>query len=397
MDRKKQAIFLGIFGATFISTFGESLPQSFAPLFLASLGITPSVIGLVYNIRNIMQTILRPLAGSLSDIVGRRKLMYAGLALLTFVPLIYSVSRDAWLPLVAMTVSGIGLSIYYPPSEAYASSLYPPEKTGEALGRYHMSWAISAIIGPSVGGLLTIFFPEYRPIFVLAGAVTGLSILVLYALTRDGEEKNNGAKMSGEASKIIRGFPSTARRMLANRRVFVGTLSVFAHSFCHWGLITFVPLFAAKAGYNEVAIGLSLTANALLMAVCLPVVGIISDKIGRFTPIVGGLLLSVVAFALIPSIQAPWMLAVLMGTLGLCATMEFPVSQAVAMEALPVKDRGAATGVWGMMMSLGGTVGMFVMSYIVSVAPIEWVFYFCAAFSLVAALLLSSLKGFFKA
>jgi hypothetical protein len=57
----------------------------------------------------------------------------------------------------------------------------------------------------------------------------------------------------------------------------------------------------------------------------------------------------------------------------------------------------ASLGIWGMMMSLGGTVGMFVMSYIVSVAPIEWVFYFCAAFSLVAALLLSSLKGFFKA
>ena len=56
----------------------------------------------------------------------------------------------------------------------------------------------------------------------------------------------------------------------------------------------------------------------------------------------------------------------------------------------------ASLGIWGMM-SLGGTVGMFVMSYIVSVAPIEWVFYFCAAFSLVVALLLSSLKGFFKA
>jgi len=37
------------------------------------------------------------------------------------------------------------------------------------------------------------------------------------------------------------------------------------------------------------------------------------------------------------------------------------------------------------------------MSYIVSVAPIEWVFYFSAAFSLGAALVLSSLKGFFKA
>jgi len=396
MDRRKQMIFLGIFGATFVSTFSDSLPQPFTPLFFASLGITPSVIGLVYNIRNIAQAFLRPLAGSLSDIVGRRKLMFVGLALLTMVPLIYSVSRDTWLPLVGMTMSGIGLSIYYPPSEAYATSLYPPEKTGEAVGRYHMSWAISAIIGPSVGGFLTIIFPEYSPIYVIASVVTGLSILVLYAFTKGGEEKNR-AGVPGEASKILREFPSTVRRMLAKRRVFIGTLSVFAHSFCHWGLVTFVPLFAAKAGYNEVTIGIALTANALLMAICLPIVGTLSDKIGRFTPIIGGLLLSVVAFAMIPNIQAPWMLALWMGVLGLCATMEFPVSQALIMDALPVKDRGAATGVWGMMMCLGGAVGMFIMSYIVSVAPLEWVFYFSAAFSLGAALLLSSLRGFFSA
>jgi len=397
MDRKKQAIFLGIFGATFMSTFGDSLPQPFAPLFLASLGITPSVIGLVYNIRNIVETILRPIAGSLSDIVGRRKLMFVGLAMLTLVPLVYSISWNTWLPLLAMTMSGIGLSIYYPPSEAYASSLYPPEKIGEAVGRYHMAWAISAIIGPSVGGFLTIIFPEYRPIFVLASAVTGLSILILYALIKGGEDENGRPEVPGEASRILREFPSTMRRMLAKRRVLIGTLSVFAHSFCHWGLMTFVPLFAAKAGYNEVAIGIALTANALLMAICLPIVGTLSDKIGRFTPIVGGLLLSVVAFGMIPNVQAPWMLVIWMGILGLCATMEFPVSQALIMDALPAKDRGAATGVWGMMMSLGGAVGMFTMSYIVAVAPIEWVFYFSAAFSLGAALLLSLLRGFFKA
>ncbi|HIH87779.1 TPA: MFS transporter, partial [Candidatus Bathyarchaeota archaeon] len=122
----------------------------------------------------------------------------------------------------------------------------------------------------------------------------------------------------------------------------------------------------------------------------------VSDRVGRFLPIVIGLLVSVGAFALIPNVQAEWMLILLMGVLGVCAVLEFPVSQAVMMEALPLADRGSATGVWGMMMSLGGTIGVFAMSAIVAYAPIEYIFYFAAVFSLASGLLLVAMKGYFK-
>jgi MFS family permease len=203
--------------------------------------------------------------------------------------------------------------------------------------------------------------------------------------------------MSGETLKLLKEFPSTMRRMLSNRRVFVGSVAVFSHAFCHFGLITFIPLFGANLGFNEVSIGLALTANALVMAVGLPIVGTLSDRIGRFIPIVIGLLISVVAFGLLPSTNTPLILVILMATLGLCAVLEFPISQAVTMEALPVKDRGSATGVWGMTMSLGGTLGVFADSYILTIAPIEWIFYFCAVSSLIASLVIIMMKSFFKA
>lgn len=397
MDNKKRLVFMGIWGATFTAMLGDTVPQSFQPLFIAGLGISPAVVGLVYNIRNVEQTFLRLIAGSFSDIFGRKKLIFLGLGFLTLVPFIYFLAQDAFLPLVAMFVSGLGVSIFFPPAEAYASSLYPPEKAGTAMGRFHMSWATSSIIGPSLGGFLALYFPDYRPVFMIAGLLTGTSMIIFWLLTHTDIEHMNGGKVSGETLKMLKGFPATVRRMLGNRRVFVGSVAVFSHAFCHWGLITFIPLFGAKLGFNSVSIGLALTANALMIAVGLPIVGTLSDRIGRFTPIVMGLLVSVVAFALLPYTGAPWMLIALMGLLGLCAVLEFPVSQAVTMEALPVWDRGSATGVWGMMMSLGGTIGVFASSYILSIAPIEWVFYFSAAFSLLAGLVIIAMKGFFKA
>ncbi len=397
MDSKKRLVFMGIWGATFMVQFGETIPQSFQPLFLAELGISTALIGLVYNIRNIEQSFLRLIAGSLSDVFGRKRLILIGLVLTSSVPFIYAISWDMWLPLVAMFVSGLGLSLFFPPSEAYASGLFPREKVGEAMGQYHMSWAISAVIGPSVGGFLALWYPQYRHIFIISGVISMAAIFVFMFLTRGDHEVRNGAKVSGATAKLLREFPSTMTRLFKMKPVVAGSAAVFAHAFCHWGVPTFVPIFAAKLGYNEAAIGLALTANALMIAISLPIVGRVSDRIGRFLPIAVGLLVSVAAFALLPSVRAEWMLIALMAVLGVCAVLEFPVSQAVMMESLPIADRGSATGVWGMMMSLGGTIGVFAMSAIVSVASIEWIFYFSAAFSLVAGLVLVAMRGYFKA
>ena len=305
MDSNKRLVFLGIWGATFAAMFGETIPQSFQPLFIAGLGISPAVVGLVYNIRNVEQTFLRLIAGSLSDVFGRKKLIYLGLGFLTLVPFFYYYSYDAWFPLIAMFISGLGVSIFFPPSEAYASSLFPAEKAGTAMGRYHMSWATSSIIGPSVGGFLVLFFPDYRPIFLIAGFLTGTSLIIFWLFTHSDTEHSNGEKMSRETMRLLHEFPATMRRMLLNRRVLVGSVAVFSHAFCHWGLITFIPLFAARLGFNEVSIGIALTANALLMALGLPIVGTMSDKVGRFLPIVIGLFVSVAVFWSIPAVTAP--------------------------------------------------------------------------------------------
>ena len=395
MDSKAQRVFTAIFFATFFAMFGETIPQSFQPLFIAGLGVTPAVVALIYNIRNIIQTLLRLVAGTISDSLGRKNMMLFGMALFAIIPFIYSVAQTPTLPIVAMFVSGLALSIYFPPSEAYASSLFPPEKTGEAMGRYHMSWAVSSVIGPAVGGFLVGFFPDYRPLFVLSGVITALGFLLIWRYTEDDRDVSCPMKPGVQIQMIISEFPSTLRRLLGNRKVLVASIAVFAHAFCHWGLIVFIPLLGAEMGMNEFMIGLTLTANAIAIAVSLPVVGPLSDRVGRFKPIAAGLLFSVAAFALFPLAPYFWMLPVLNAVLGLCAVLVFPISQAATMEALPPEDRGSATGVWGMIMSLGGTIGMFTMSGVLSVSSIEWVFYASAGVTLVLSLVVVAMRGYF--
>ena len=203
LEGKAQRIFTAIFFATFFAMFGETIPQSFQPLFIAGLGVTPAIVALIYNIRNVVQTLLRLVAGTISDSLGRKNMMLFGMALFAIIPFIYSVAQTPTLPIVAMFVSGLALSIYFPPSEAYASSLFPPEKAGEAMGRYHMSWAVSSVIGPAVGGFLVGFFPDYRPLFVLSGVITALGFLLIWRYTEDDRDVSCPMKPGVQIQMII--------------------------------------------------------------------------------------------------------------------------------------------------------------------------------------------------
>lgn len=386
---------MAIFFATFFAMFGETIPLSFQPLFIKSLGVSAASITLIYNIKNIVQTFLRLFAGTLSDTLGRRNMMLFGLALFAVVPFIYSIAYTPTLPVVAMFASGLALSIYFPPSEAYASSLYPPEKTGEALGKFHLSWAVSSVIGPIVGGFLASYFAGYRPLFVMAGVVTFIGLAIVWRYTEDDRDRSCPLSPVVQMRQTLTEFPSEMRRMLGNRKVLAGCIAVFAHAFCHWGLAAFIPLLGQQMGMSEFLIGVTLTANSLMIALALPVVCPLSDRVGRFLPIAVGLGVSVFAFIFVPFSPVHWVLPVLSGVLGVSAVLVFPVSQAATMEALPPAERGAATGVWGMVMSLGGTIGMFVMSAVLRFSSIEWVFYVSGGFTALCTVIIVLMRRYF--
>lgn len=389
MEGRNRKAFLAIFSANFVSTFGETIPQPFLSIFLTGLGIPAPIVGLIYNVRNIVQTLVRVPIGVVSDRLGRRRLMLIGLTLLSLVPLLYYASDSLVLPFIAMMIGGLGISLYYPPAEAYASKLFPPERVGEAMGRFHLGWAVSSIIGPSVGGFLAIHFPTYRPIFILASAVTLVSVPVLWLNT---EDDSNASDLKGGLKASLTGLPSLLAGFLGNRRVLAASITTFIHSFCNWVIPAFFPLLAHGLGFSEAIIGLSLTANALVMGLSLPIIGRLSDRVGRFLPIISGLSISVVGFWALPMVDEAWKLVLLMALVGLGASLVFPVSQAAIMEALPEGERGAGAGLWGAILSLGGTLGLLATSLVVSLSSLERAFQFLAASTLVGIAAVSLMR-----
>ncbi|MBP1929809.1 EmrB/QacA subfamily drug resistance transporter [Methanolinea mesophila] len=104
--------------------------------------------------------------GRFADIVGRKKLFLAGIALMTVSCLFAAL---AWSPeaLIAFRVlQGAGGALIFTTSVAIVVSVFPPDKRGWALGITLASVYTGLSLGPFIGGVLTAYL-GWRSIFLV--------------------------------------------------------------------------------------------------------------------------------------------------------------------------------------------------------------------------------------
>ena len=104
--------------------------------------------------------------GRLGDIIGRRRLLLAGITLFTLGAVLCGVAPTLGLLVVARGVQGLGAAIMMTLSMAFVGETVPKEKTGSAMGLMGTMSAIGTALGPSLGGVL-IAGPGWRAIFLV--------------------------------------------------------------------------------------------------------------------------------------------------------------------------------------------------------------------------------------
>ncbi len=115
--------------------------------------------------------------GRLGDIIGRRRLLLAGIGLFTGASLLCGVAPTLGLLVTARAVQGIGAAVMMALTVALVRDTVPDEHTGGAMGLLGTMSAIGTTLGPSLGGVL-IAGLGWRVIF-LVNVPLGLLNLVL--------------------------------------------------------------------------------------------------------------------------------------------------------------------------------------------------------------------------
>ncbi len=93
-------------------------------------------------------------AGRLGDILGRRRLLIAGILLFTVASFLCGVAPTLWLLIAARALQGLGAATMMALTMAFVGETVPKEKTGSAIGLLGTMSAIGTALGPSLGGIL---------------------------------------------------------------------------------------------------------------------------------------------------------------------------------------------------------------------------------------------------
>jgi EmrB/QacA subfamily drug resistance transporter len=129
------------------------------------------------------------MGGSLGDLHGRRKVFAIGVLLFSAASAWCGLTRTIGELTAARAVQGFGAALLVPNSLALISALFPDEERGRAIGTWSAFTAITAAIGPVLGGWL-VQHASWRWVFFinvpLAAIVMAITLFRVPETTRDG-------------------------------------------------------------------------------------------------------------------------------------------------------------------------------------------------------------------
>lgn len=282
--------------------------------------------------------------GRLVDRLGARHVALTGLAIFAIGAALGAVVNSLALLTATRALQGIGAGLVSPAALAGAISGFPPERRGTALGIWGASAGMANLVGPLVGGLLTIAW-GWRAAW---WALVPMGLVAAYG--------------------IVRYVPSIVHQVGENGRQRVLNTTVAAASFVAG--LTFAVMIGTfylaeqylqkAAGYSALGASAVLVVVALFVGLAAPLAGGLVDKHGERFPTMLGFLLAGVPMAVLAlhgislhGIGTAFLLIPIGFGLGM---LFVPVSRA-ALNSTPPESHGRTSAILSFMRLVGAGVG----------------------------------------
>ncbi len=168
-----------------LPSLGTSIGSIALPAIAASFAVSIQAVQWAVLGYLLATTTLIVTSGRLGDLLGRRRLLLAGIGIFAGASAGCAVAHDLWLLIAARFAQGIGAAGMMALAVAAVGDLVPKDRTGAAMGVLGAVSAVGTALGPSLGGALIALFgwPSIFAFMGLAAAATFL--LVRHLLPAD--------------------------------------------------------------------------------------------------------------------------------------------------------------------------------------------------------------------
>ncbi len=417
---KQIAIFVVVSLALLMSSIDSTIVAVGLPNMMAGLHTNLVWIGWVLTAYSLMQTIIMPMAGKLSDDFGRKNLFLGCVVLFTGSSMLCAIAPNVYLLIVFRVLQAVGGGAFMPSAAGIVSDVFGAKNRGTAIGLFTSVFPIGGIIGPNLGGWVIdnfswrAMFSVNVPIgvvllvagiFVLpaggrvatsrsidligAGAFAAGIVGIMYGMTVWGNEINFSAQVVlwvvlGIAALVYFVYheghsrdPMIDLRLLKERAFFAANLYNLLYGALVFGFFSFIPLYATvEYGMSASASGFILTPRAVVMIAVSAISSFMLIRFGYRLPMIIGIVL--VAISLFLTSQS-WSGVTLFGhgisNIVLVSTLIMisgfgvgiggPAANNAAIELMP-EAVARITGLRGMFRTTGGVLGTATIVLILS-------------------------------
>jgi MFS family permease len=167
--------------AGLVNNLNDALAWGLAPLYLAANGASVSRIGIVAAAYPATWGLLQVATGWLSDIVGRKPLITAGMLVQAAALVVLVAGGGAFAPaLIAAIFLGVGTALVYPTLIAAVSDVVQPRDRASVVGVYRFWRDLGFVAGALLAGLVA-DAAGAGPAIALVAVLTALSGLAVLA------------------------------------------------------------------------------------------------------------------------------------------------------------------------------------------------------------------------
>ncbi|RZI49518.1 MFS transporter [Lactococcus kimchii] len=272
MKNKKSMMNLAI-SNLFLVFLGAGLVIPVLPTLKEQMNFSGTTMGMMISVFAIAQLVTSPLAGALSDKIGRKKLIAIGMLVFSFSELLFGLAQAKSGFYISRALGGAAAAMIMPSVTAYVADMTTIAERPKAMGLVSAAISGGFIIGPGVGGFIANF--GLRVPFYAAAILSLIGFILTMLVLKEPEKTIHLGQPLAKSS-----FMELLKHPLFGSLFIIILISSF-------GLQAFESIYSIMAtinfGFTMSEIALVITVSGILALVFqLFLFDIIVEKIGEF-------------------------------------------------------------------------------------------------------------------
>lgn len=384
-NNQKWAV-LSISSIPLVMTLGNSMLIPVLPTMESKLGISSFQSSMIITIYSIVAIILIPIAGFLSDHIGRKKVIIPSLLITAIGGFIsawagWKMDNPYWTILIGRALQGVGAAGAFPIVMPLVGDMFKrDEDVSSSLGLIETSNTLGKVLSPILGAFLAGFYwfiPFFSiPVFCL------ISILLMFFLVKPPNKRQKPIPFKKFLASIKNIFKNNWKWLFA---VFM------------IGIILMLVLFAVLFYLSDILEKVYHVKNVkkgLLLAIPLGglcIASYITGKLIKENKVLMkwitfcGIILLVISIATLSFSKSMWFMILLFLISGIGIGVALPCLDAFITSGIEKQERGTVSSIYSSMRFIGVAAGPPVMAIMMKNAE-NSLFYILSGLSVFAAI-----------